>query len=779
MIRKINNIAFLFLASLIAVSCSTTKKIPEGDQLFIGLTDIKYNNYEKNSHAEKTKEEVEAALATAPNGALFGSSYYRTPFPYGLWIWNAFSGSNGHVAKWITKSFGKKPVLMSWVNPTLRASVAQSVLRNHGYFRASVGYETFTQKNPKKAKIGYNVDMSHLFTIDTIEYVNFPANADSLLSASSDNRLLHSGDAFDVAALDAERTRITKLFRNNGYYYYQSRYASYLADTVAIPGKVKLRLQLADSIPAAVSRKWYIGKVNIEMRKKFMEQLNDSFSNRFFSVHFNGRRPPIRTRVIMSDMKLRPRSLYNYENYLESANKINSTGLFSTVDFRFTPRDTTAKCDTLDLTLSCVFNKPYDFYIETNVTNRTSGRFGPELVLGFAKRNAFRGGEKLDVNLHGSYEWETNGGNSKMNSYEYGLDTSLEFPRLVAPFMGGNRPRRDKKTQRRRRMRYYTTPTTLAKLSFNVLNRPNYFKMHTTSAEWTYKWQRTATSRHEFSPLMLKYQYLNRTTNAFDSILTENPYLSTTMQNMFIPKMRYYYKYVSPKTYRNPIYWDFTVTEAGNILSLGYMAAGKKWGEKDKKMFKDAYAQFLKLETDFTKTWQLSTSSQLLAHVSAGAIFTYGNSSQAPYSEQFYVGGANSIRAFTVRTIGPGSYMVPGDSKLSYIDQTGDLKLVFNLEYRKRLFGSVYGAVFIDAGNIWTLKDDGYRNGSKFRFKNLLDETALGTGIGLRYDLDFLVLRLDWGVGLHLPYDTGKSGYFNIGKFKDCHSLHLAVGYPF
>lgn len=749
-------------------SCSTTSGIPDKDQLFIGLTKIDYQDYEKNEQYETTREEIEASLATAPNGALFGSSYYRTPFPYGLWIWNAFSGSKNKIAQWVTKTFGKSPVLMSQVNPQLRASVAQSVLRNHGYMNGKVDYEIVEQKNPKKSKIGYTVKFGPLLTIDTIQYVGFPVMADTLIGNTLDEAKIKSGAPFDASALDAERNRIATLFRNNGYYFYQPSFASYLADTTMTPGKANLRLQMADNLPEMAKHKWYIGKIKIDIRKQFMEELKDSFSHRYFTVRFNGRKPPIRPRIILSDLKLRPRQLYSYDKYLESSNKISGSGLFSSVEFAFTPRDTSATCDTLDLNLSCTFGKPYDFYIETNYTNKINGRTGPELVIGFTKRNAFRGGEKLDINLHGSYEWQkggnVSGGSADMNSYEYGADASIEFPRLIVPFL--------------KHRRYFTTPSTYAKIGMNVMKRPDYFKMHTFSAEWTYTWQKSSLWRHGFSPLTLQYQRLNYTTAKFDSILQANPYLQTSMQNTFIPKMRYMLSYSSTVKHRNPIVWQTTVTESGNILSLGYMAAGKKWNEVGKQLFKNPYAQFLKIETDFSKIWQLGQKSQLVGHISAGVIYTYGNSMAAPYSEQFYVGGANSIRAFAVRSIGPGSYTT-NESKLSYLDQTGDIKLQFNLEYRFNIFGSLYGATFIDAGNVWAMRDDGYREGAKFQFKNVLKEMALGTGVGLRYDLDFLVLRLDWGVGLHVPYNTGKGGFYNIPKFSDGQAIHLAVGYPF
>lgn len=761
--KYISQIIPLLLAVLIVGSCSSTSSVPEGDQLYIGLKPIEYKEYEKNDHFYAVQEEVEAALATAPNGAFFGSSYHRT-IPYKLWIWNNFSNSETKLGKWIAKTFGSAPVLMSWVNPELRTSVAQSVLRKHGYLGGTVSYMVEQQKNPKKAKIAYTVNMNELSTVDTLEYVNFPSLSDSLIRLHVDEARIKPGDPFDVSALDAERSRLSTLFRNNGFYYYQPSYASYLADTLAVPGKVHLRLQLADNIPAAASHKWYIGKMNVNIMKQSMEQLRDTFTYRRLTLAFNGKKPPIRARLLLRHLRLLPKQQFSYDAYMESADRLSNSGQYSSVQFAFTPQDTTALCDTLDMTVSCVLNKPYEAYVETNYSNKINGRTGPEIVVGFKKKNAFRGGEVIDLNLHGAYEWQTNGQGSDYNSYEYGTDLSVSFPRMIVPFL--------------KPYRYYNTPNTTVRASTNVVNRPGYFKMHTASGDWTYKWQPTDRKKHEFSPLTIKYQHLTYATHKFDSIMYANPYLYATMQDIFIPKMIYSFTYTSPKKYRNPIYWNITASEAGNILSLGYMAAGKKWGDEGKEMFKNAYAQFFKVESDFTKTWATGLKSQLVGHINVGLVYSYGNMKATPYSEQFYVGGANSIRAFPVRSVGPGSYYTD-EARLSYLDQTGDMKFLANLEYRFNLFGNLYGAAFIDAGNVWGLKDDGYRSGARFKLKNIAKEMALGTGVGVRYDLEFLILRLDWGVGLHMPYDTGKSGYYNIRRFKDSHSLHLAVGYPF
>ena len=395
-----------------------TKNIPDDDQLFVGLTKIVYEdekNYAEKSyddHLTTTKEEVEAALATEPNGSLFGSSYISMPWSWHLWVYNKFSGKKSGFAKWMTKSFGKAPVLMSQVNPALRASVASSVLRNNGYFRGHVSYEAVPRKNPKKSKIGYTVRLDSLFTLDSVAYTNFPAEIQALIDSTREERLINRGTPLSVAVLDGERNRISTLLRNNGYYYFNPSYTSYLADTFATADKAQLRLQLADGLDEAVLHRWYVGKIDVLFRKSMRETLTDSISRRFLTIHFNGRRSPIRPSVVLRDLRLRPRQEFSYDRYQESVGKINSTGVFSSTDFQFTQRPGT---DTLDLRLSCVFDKPYDFYIEGNAIGRTSGRYGPEAKIGLTKRNAFRAGEKLDINLHGAYEWERGGG-SDMSS---------------------------------------------------------------------------------------------------------------------------------------------------------------------------------------------------------------------------------------------------------------------------------------------------------------------------------------------------------------------------
>ena len=380
-----------------------------------------------------------------------------------------------------------------------------------------------------------------------------------------------------------------------------------------------------------------------------------------------------------------------------------------------------------------------------------------------------------------------------MSSYEYGGEVSLQLPRLLIPFRGTAKQRHakarkriqeaiargeDPATVRRRRKVYYETPMTTLRASTSVINRKAYFKRHVVSGELTYNWKPTERSEYKFSPLLLTYEYMPSHTERFDQMTEELPYLAMSFSDQFIPKLEFSYTYQSKAGTPNPIKWWTTLSEASNLLSLGYMVAGKKWDEKGKLMFKNPYAQFVKFETNFTKQWSTGEKSTLVAHVGAGGIFSYGNSTYAPYTEQFFVGGANSIRAFNAREIGPGRYRSVSPL-FSYVEQTGDLKFVANLEYRPHLVGSLYGAAFLDMGNVWTLKRHDEMEQTTFQLKRIFKDVAFGTGVGLRYDVGFFILRVDWGLGLHLPYDTGKSGFFNIGHFKDAQTLHFAVGLPF
>ena len=788
---------FAFMAFLfILAACSTTSAIPDGEHLYTGMEPTKYSNYKENQHFNDVKEELDLVLATKPNAAWLGSPSVRSPFPIGLWIWNAFSQDTTGLSRWLVRAFGSSPVLMSSTTPDLRVTVGENLLRKRGYFKGKISYEKLAQSNPKKMRLQYAVDMGRLWLLDSVQYTNFPPSADSLIRTNLDKAIIRKGDAFDVATLEQERKRITDLFRNNGYYYYQNNDASYLADTTKAYGLASIRLQMADSVSDKVLRKWTIGTININLQRQFIDCLTQHKRVRDVIVNYDGSHMPLRLRAIAHDLKIWPGTVYNNELFEKSQQHLNGSGLFSATNFTFTPRDSTDSCNILDMTINCIFDKPYDFYIEAYGKGKTSGRYGPEAIIGLTKRNAFRGGEKLNLRIHGSYEWSASSDDDGrdrlgLNNYEYGAEASLQFPRLVNPFITPPRKRWEREERKSAEAAekglvyipkgpriYYTTPSTTLKASVDVLNRSKYFKRHVVSGELTYQWQPNERNSYSFSPLTLTYEYMHNVTDRYLELIDSVPYLEVSLADQFIPKMMFQHTFMSPARYKSPIKIWTTVSEASNILSAGYAVFGRRWSEKDKKLFKNPFAQFVKIDANLTKVWSLGEKSGIAAHVNLGTLWAYGNSRFAPYTEQFYVGGANSIRAFNARQIGPGRYRST-QRRRSYVEQTGDIKLQFNLEYRPHLMGSLYGAVFLDAGNVWTMHYDDGRPEGHFKFKNILNEMALGTGVGLRYDIGYFMIRLDWGLGLHVPYETGKTGFYNISKFKDAQAFHLAIGLPF
>ncbi len=788
----------------VLLSCSTTSSLADGEQLFTGLKPIQWSAAEPSTdHASTTREEVEAALATAPNGALFGSSYYRTPFPYALWIWNACHGSDNVVKKWFNNSFGKAPVLMQNVNPMLRAQVAEDVLHNNGYFNGHVEYDiiegqpmtTRRDSTPEAhtAKVQYKVDMGHLYRFDSIAYCNFPEGMADVLNQDTVGRL-RSGQPFTVAGLDGERTRIYNVLRQQGYYYYQKTHVSFFADTINHPGNVALQVRLNDSLPSSINnfarRRWVIGSADVRIRKTMREQLTDSVSRRFLTIHFAGRKPSIRPGVLLSATKLRPGDIFAQSQYEESLNNLSSLGVFSSTDISFSPR-----CDSvgnpivvpdsvpernglqragaglLDMTIDATLDKPYDVTLQATGLGKTNGRLGPGLSLGLAKRNAFRGGELLSLELGASYEFQTSLDDATGSSYDFSLSANMTLPRLLMP----------RRWQRQRR-RWYVSPQTIVSISGETIRKAGFFNRNVISADITYYFQPSAVSQHQFTPLSLLYGHTSNMTEAYTAHLDSSVTASIAARDELTPRMRYKYIYSSPTTTSAPIYWETTITQAGAITNALYsLIGGGRWNEEGKKLMNTAFSQFVKVETDVKKTWSMGGLSTFVAHAFAGIIVPYANSSSVPYAEQFFLGGANDMRGFSLHSIGPGSVHLSGRD-MAYLFHNGDLKIVVNLEYRPHLFGSLYGALFVDAGNLWYLQSDRQRALEQLGYTDC-DTKALDVGIdvggGFRYDLDFFVLRLDWGLAIHSPYKTGRGGFFNIRKFSEAQCINFAIGYPF
>ena len=721
-------------------------------------------------HYETAKEEIKAALAYAPNGAIMGSSYYTHPFPVRLWIYNKYVNSQGKFGKWMMNHFAATPVYVSSVNPKVRSAVAHNTLRNYGYFRNKVTYDTIPMSNPKKAKISYHVTPGPVFHLDTIKYMPFYPQADSIIQANMGESMLKQGKPFSVVDLDAERNRLQKSFRNNGYFYYRPNFITFRADTMMIPKKVQVQVCPLPETPEQAKHPYYLGNTRINIYKYNQYKTTDSltFRGQTYAYSSVDKKPPLRLRAILPNIFLKKGELYQQTNQDVTQQKLTDMDVFSSVCVNFVPRDTTLTNDTLDVVISGMLDKPYDVEFMGKVTNKSNNHVGPGVSFGMRKRNAFRGAETLGLNVWGSYEWQTGartgGSSSLINSYEYGATASLSYPRILFFGLG-------KKLWRR------SISSTNFELNARWVNRANYFGRVSLGASVYYTLQKAKNIKHEFSPFSISYDLLLNSTARFDSIINANPALYVSMRNQFIPSMEYTFTWTKEKE-KHQQTLKINVKEAGNVTSGIYAIFGEKFSKKGKELFGVPFAQYIKTSAQYTHVIPLTTRSCLATRVFAGVVYSYGNATMAPYNDLFSIGGANSIRAFSIRSIGPGSYH-PANSTFSYVDEMGDLKLEANVEYRFPIIANLYGAAFIDAGNVWLLHDNENQPGGKIKASEMGKTIALGTGVGLRYDLDFLVLRFDLGIGIHAPYDTGKSGYYNMPSFGKSLGYHFAIGYPF
>lgn len=703
-------------------------------------------------------------------------------------MYNGFVKYEKGIGRWIFNKFAAKPVLLSSVNPDIRQKAASNLLRDYGYFNGTVSYQTFIDpKDSLKAKLQYTVDMRNPYVIDTVTYHGFSERTLRIMEASRRRSLISPGEQFNVLDLDGERTRISDLLRNVGCYFFRPDYLVYQADTTLVPGgHVAMRMVPVAGMPKSAERPFYVGRKSFFLLGKQGEMPNDSLEYKDLKIYYHDK------------LKLRPNMVYRWVNYqgyrmkrqvqdstgitrrrsfegLFSAyrqsrvqNRLSNVGIFRYADIQYVPRDTALVSDTLDINIVAMLDKPYDAEFDFNIKMKSNNQTGPGASFTVTKNNVFGGGETWNVKLDGSYEWQTGKDRSSlMNSYELGLSTSLTFPRVVFPRMGD---------------REYDFPaTTTFRLYADQLNRAKYYKLLAFGGNATYDFQPKPTSKHSFTPFRLTFNVLRDPTDAFQNLQAENPALYVSLRDQFIPAIEYTYTYdnASVRSVRNPIWWQTTVASAGNLTSAIYRLCGQPFSKKDKTLLGVPFAQFLKLNTEFRYHFRIDKNQLIASRIAAGAIWSYGNTTTAPYTEQFYIGGANSVRAFAARSIGPGGYPPDEDNKYSFINHVGDVRLEANIEYRFRIISDLHGALFLDAGNVWLMRKDDSRPGGELTLKDFANQIALGTGFGLRYDLDFLVFRLDCGVGLHDPYDTGKSGYYNIPKFRDSLAVHFAIGYPF
>lgn len=764
----------LLLGTILALSsCSVTQHIPEGELLYTGIGKTRITGDDGSDAADRAISNMEKVLNVPPNDAFFGSARSRFRIPIGLWFYNGFVNDSTWVGKRLYKLFAEEPKLISDVRPDVRAKQSQFILHEHGYFNAVVTDSIARSSTDSlQARVYYKANLGAPYLYDSISYIEpWLLGSGEILNHAELSRI-HKGDQFNFSQILQDRAMLVTNLRDRGYYFYAPDLLVYQVDTLLTPGKVYMQVREQSGYPNYTFEPWRIGSIHVLLTEDDRLSLTDTMQFKGITLHYR-EHPQVRPSVFANRIQLRSGELYSQSLEQSTRQSLLGLGAFSYVDMQFVARDTLHNL--LDLYITAELDKPWDSSLSGVFTTKSNNFIGPGLNLSLGRRNLFGGGERLSLDLYGSYEWQTNRTRSNqdvsisdINSYEVGANLNLQAPRILLPWLYDLHRTHDVQTT-------YT-------LSASMLNRARYFQITSLGLTASYS-IRNEQHQNLITPLRIHYNRLSRQSEIFQQVITDNPILGLSLRSQLIPQMSYQYTFDNIFTGQGShhLHIDLGVSQAGNILNGIYSLAGRDYYET-KKILGVPFAQFVKGTAELRYTYGIDRNQSLALRAGVGAIYSFGNMTVAPYSEQFYVGGANSIRAFTVRSIGPGRF-VPRNSRYAFMDQTGEFKLELNAEYRFRLAGNLHGAFFLDSGNIWLLRPDENRPGGSLQeitdAKDFFKQLALGSGVGLRYDLNFLVIRFDVGVGLHLPFETTRQGYYNLPKFANSLGYHFAVGYPF
>ncbi|NDW12925.1 hypothetical protein D0T50_08465 [Bacteroides sp. 214] len=766
------SIQFFILLVFIAIlsSCTATKYVPEGKYL---LDEVKIQTDNKDVKPSS----LEPYIRQNANTKWF--SLVKTQ----LYIYN-LSGRDS--TKWrnkVLRRLGDEPVIYDeYSNERTREEMTKA-LQNMGYMGASV--KSIPKINKKKLKMTYQVTTGNPYVVNSLRYDIPDDGILYFMNKDSARTLLHEGMLFDVNVLDAERQRITNLLRQNGYYKFNKEYITFDADTIRNTFKVDLTMHLAlyravSGDSAKEHQQYTINDISFITEYDMMRtsalssiEINDSIHYKGFPIYFKDKLY-LRPKVLVDNLNLQRGSLYDESDVQRTYNNFGRLSALKYSNIRFVETQI-ADSSMLNAYVLLTKSKHQSVTFEIEGTN-SAGDLGAAASVAYQHRNFFHGSESFMFKVRGAYEAISGlTGNYRSDNYtELGAETSVNFPRFLFPFLSSG----FKKSIR---------ATTEFGLHYNYQLRPE-FSRTVAAASWGYRWTQKQRIQHRIDLLDISYLYMPWIDPTFEQKYLndeKNYILEYNYKNRLIVRSGYVYNYnsVNPnlmnqtfKTNSHSI--RLGVESAGGLLYLFSKAAGlSKNGEGEYSILNIPFAQYVKFDFDFAKNIVIDQRNSLAYHIGAGIAVPYGNASVIPFEKQYFSGGANSVRGWSVRSLGPGSF--PGDG--NFLNQSGDIKLDMNIEYRSKLFWILQGAFFIDAGNIWTIKEYEEQPGGKFQFDKFYKQIAVSYGLGFRFDLDFFVLRFDGGMkAINPEYEKGKRRYPIISpRLKRDFAFHFAVGYPF
>jgi outer membrane protein insertion porin family len=707
-------------------------------------------------------KELSGITRPRPNKTILGARFK-------LWAYNLAGNPKKKTGPrgWLKYTVGEPPVLLSEVKIEYNEKVLQNTLENRGWFHARVTGDTVVRR--KKARATYAVETGNQYIINEVIFDQDSSVLQKKINETVSETLLKPGDAFDLDVIKGERTRIDNYLKEHGFYYFSPDFLVIQTDTTIGNNKVNLYVKVKPSTPDKARRIYSINDVYI--MPNFRLNSVESDTAKLDAVLYKGYyvvdpRKMYNPRMFEQSMQFRPGEVYNRTDHNLTINRLITLGVFKFVKNRF------AELEDSSMLNAYYYLTPLpkkSLRAEINANTKSNNLTGSAITFGWRNRNTFKGGELLTIDATVGSEFQYSSAFVGYNTFRIGGDVGLDFPRFIVPLFDVRTPGG-------------FVPKTKFRLGYDILTRQKLYSMNSFRANMGYLWKESIKKEHQLNPISITYvQPLSISQMYLDSIKTDTT-LAKAVEKQFILGSNYNYNYNNiTGPFKRGFYFNGLIDVSGNVAGL---LSGANATSDPKFLFNAQFAQYIKLEADMRYYIPISPKMVLANRIITGLGIPYGNSRELPYIKQFFIGGTNSIRAFRSRSIGPGTYL-PLPNKTFLPDQSGDVKLEMNTELRMQIAGILHGAAFVDAGNIWLFNNNPNKPGSKFQ-GDFLSELAVGAGLGLRFDISFLVLRLDVAFPLRKPFLTPGNRWvisqidiLDPGWRKSNLVYNLGIGYPF
>ena len=753
-----NAVYFIFFA-LFATSCSNTKYLPEGELLYIGgKIKVEDSVISKKEH-KVLKSKLAEIIRPKPNKKFLG---LRPK----LFIYNLV----GTVKKekgfryWLKYKVGEPPVLLSQVDLEYNKNLIQNYVENNGYFNAKTTADS--TKSGKKVVAEYYVNPKEQYKIKEIKFPEDSSAIGIAVAKTQRRSLLKVGNPYSLDVIKEERTRIDTRLKEKGFFYFNDDYLKVQVDSTVAKHEVTLIVKVKNETPELAKKAFKINKIFVYPNYSINSD-SITTSEKYKDFTIIGNEKLFKPKIFDRTLYFKKGDLYNRTNHNLSLNRLVNLGTFKFVKNQFKVSDTIG--DYLDTYYYLTPLPQKSIRVEILAKTNSANYTGTELNVNWSNRNTFHAAELLSITAFGGAEVQLGGKNNGFNVFRIGSEANLIWPRIIAPFKFESASG--------------FVPRTKATIGYEYQNRTQLYSLQTFKAAFGYSWKENERKEHQLNITEITFASPQNVTDLYNQQASQNTSLKNVIEKQLIfgPTYSYSYTNTMQKKRKNTIFYKGSIDFSGNIAGL-ITGANIKKGDVVK-VLGIPFSQYLKIQNEFKHNYKINQNSQISSRIIAGVAFAYGNSDEIPFSKQFFIGGTNSLRAFRSRSLGPGSYDGSNETTSFLPDQSGDVKLEMNTEYRSKIYRFINGALFVDAGNIWLLNDE--KPGGKFS-KDFLKEIAVGVGAGLRFDFNFLVLRTDLAFPIRKPYLPDGQRWvldqvnFGSGSWrKDNLVFNLAIGYPF